>query len=1000
MLPLTGLAAAANCPICGAELAPGSDQCDFCGKTPHASTVPSLTELPTFAAGDAVTRAVTGSQRAGQREHLHVGDEFGPRYRILKLLGVGGMGAVYQAWDSELAMAVALKLIHPAQGRITHELERRFKQELVLARQVTHKNVIRIHDLGEVDGTKYISMPFVEGTDLATALRKRGALPVAETLRLMRQVAEGLSAAHEAGIVHRDLKPANILVNGDVAIITDFGIANSVANAADGDVIGTARYMAPEQARGKGVNHRADIYAFGLILFEMLAGRGWNADVPIEAIFRDDSTAFREYTPRSDWPNGINRVLSRCLAVDPLKRYGSAAMLVDDLSTLDATGHIVARPSFFQVPSSWPAIGGRMIARGTAIASIALLVAVPVVGSVAYLTSARVTRNALVQPERKSILVADITNGTGDPVFDGVVEPVLTEALERASFIDAYPRRDAQALVAQIARGESLDTAHARVVAQREGINAVLAGSITKQGSGYRVAIDVIDPIPGTVLSSEAATARGRDDVLRIVGDVGDSLRSALGDTAPESRELSGRETFTASSLEAARAYSEGQDLLNASQYAASIPKFESAVMLDPRFGRAFASWAVAAFALGQRGEAERLYKQAFSVIDRMSERERLRTYGTYYLTVAQAYEQAVTNYTKLAELYPADRVAYGNLAVAHFYTLNFPKALEAGRRALSLYPAPKLRNNVALYAMYSGDFNTSAQEGARVLEADSTYFRAYTPLAISAILTRSQAAAPLYDRMAATGAAGASRAATGLADLAMYEGRYADAARLLPAAIVKDETRHDLTGVATKSIVLAEASLAMGAKARAAVAARQAVAADRGESVVFAAARVLIGAGDTAAAQRLADELRQRTEGYSRVYADILKADLALTRHAPADAVDALRAAQSAADLWLVNFELGIAYVAAQRFPEAMASFDRCVQRRGEATAVFLDDIPSVRYLATLPYWHARAQEGLGLGPQAAENYRQFLAVRTAADDPLTRDARSRVSGLAPKAP
>ena len=384
-----------------------------------------------------------------------------------------------------------------------------------------------------------------------------------------------------------------------------------------------------------------------------------------------------------------------------------------------------------------------------------------------------------------------------------------------------------------------------------------------------------------------------------------------------------------------------------------------------------------------------------------MSERERLRTYGTYYLTIAQAYEEAVTNYTKLAELYPADRVAYGNLAVAHFYTLNFPKAFDAGRRALSLYPAaPKLRNNVALYAMYSGDFNTAAQEATRVLAADSTYFRAYTPLAISAILTRSQPAAPLYDRMAATGVAGASRAATGLADLAMYEGRYGDAARMLPAAIAKDQSRHDLTGVANKSIVLAEASLAMGANARAAVAARQAVAADRGESVLFAAGRALIGAGDTGTAERLANELRQRTEGYSRAYADILKADLALTRRAPADAVDALRAAQSTADLWLVNFQRGVAYVAANRFPEAIASFDRCVQRRGEATAVFLDDIPSVRYLATLPYWHARAQEGLGLNAQAAENYRQFLAIRSAADDPLTRDARSRVSGLGPKQP
>jgi tetratricopeptide (TPR) repeat protein len=174
---------------------------------------------------------------------------------------------------------------------------------------------------------------------------------------------------------------------------------------------------------------------------------------------------------------------------------------------------------------------------------------------------------------------------------------------------------------------------------------------------------------------------------------------------------------------------------------------------------------------------------------------------------------------------------------------------------------------------------------------------------------------------------------------------------------------------------------------------------ASTGETVRLSAARLLVGARREAQAQELATELSKQTQGYSRAYADIVRADIALARGAPADAVDALRNAQKAADLWLVHLLLGRAYVEAGRFPEAIAEFDVCVRRRGEATAIFLDDVPSVRYLATLPYWHGRAQEGLGLSAQAATNYKQFLSIREAApNDAIVKDARARVAKLTPK--
>jgi len=994
-----------TCPSCGVRMPQGAVVCAACSADVTRGPIGSAAQDDRLSATQFVTgisnqSATPGSSAVVDTSLGSLWRKFGPRYQVLKQLGVGGMGAVYQAWDNELGEHVALKVIRPDLVDMGSEPERMFKRELQLARQVTHKNVIRIHDLGEVSGTKYISMPFVEGADLATILRERRTLPVAEAIHFAKQIAAGLSAAHEVGVVHRDLKPANILISGDLAIITDFGVAYSLSGGpSEGGIVGTLRYMAPEQAKGLPVDHRADVYAFGLIFHEMLCGVRFNADNTTEILPGRRDDGLHDFEPQFGWPNGLNRILSRCLAIDPLKRYGSAAMLVDDLGTLDEGGSIVARPTYLHVPSSWPFIGGRMIARGTAAATLALLIAVPVVGGAAYLTSARLTRNALVQPDPKSVLIADFENRTGDDVFNQLIESALSVSLEGASFIDSYSRSDAHKLVAQLSKGQRLDVANARAVAQREGIDIVVAGSIRSEGSQFRIEVEAIDPVPGTVLANRSVTADDRDEVLAAIGQVGADIRAALGDTTSQSAIANGRETFTAASLEAASAYMQGQELVNASRYKESIPLFAKAVELDPQFGRAYSSWAVSSFYIGDRQKSDELYKKAFGLTERMSERERLRTFGTYYLTVGQAYQEAITNYTKLVEAYPADRVGFGNLAVAYSYTLNFPKALEAGRRALALYPASlKYRSNVAWYALYSSDFAAAAAEAKRVIETDASYFQAYAPLALSAIVTASEPAGPIYERMASTDSRGSSRAAIGLADLAMYEGRYADSVSSLPAAIAEDTTAGDGAGAAAKYIALGEAQLAQGTRDRAVAAAEQALRASTGETVRLSAARLLVGARREAQAQELATELSKQTQGYSRAYADIVRADIALARGAPADAVDALRNAQKTADLWLVHFLLGRAYVEAGRFPEAIAEFDSCVRRRGEATAIFLDDVPSVRYLATLPYWHGRAQEGLGLSAQAATNYKQFVSIREAApNDAIVKDARGRIAKLSP---
>ncbi len=265
------------------------------------------------------------------------------------------MGAVYQAWDHVLDVAVAVKVIRPEtmedpEGAL--ELERRFKRELLLARQVTHKNVVRIHDLGEIDGIKYITMPYIEGSDLATILKREGRLPLARALTIARQIAAGLASAHEAGIVHRDLKPANIMVGKeDHALIMDFGIARLAAAGATafgatmaGAVIGTMEYMAPEQARGESVDHRADIYAFGLILYDMLVGRrhagAQSAVTDLMARMQQAPASPQSLDPQI--PDAVDRIVVRCLQPDQSARHQTTGELLQELQNLSPDGHEMA----------------------------------------------------------------------------------------------------------------------------------------------------------------------------------------------------------------------------------------------------------------------------------------------------------------------------------------------------------------------------------------------------------------------------------------------------------------------------------------------------------------------------------------------------------------------------------------------------------------------------------------------------------------------------------
>ncbi len=551
-----------------------------------------------------------------------------------------------------------------------------------------------------------------------------------------------------------------------------------------------------------------------------------------------------------------------------------------------------------------------------------------------------------------SVLTADISNRTGDPVFDGTLEEALGVGLEGAPFITTYQREQARQLAEQIRPGSRLNEDTARLVAVRESINIVLSGTIEPSGDGYSLSVRAINPADGSIVKDARANASTRDVVLPAVGKIAAQVRLALGDTSLKGGKLADEETFTAASLEAASYYTRAQTLAARNNDAAALPLYEKAVEADPEFARAYSGWGLSAFKLGRRTEATEKWNSALKLLDRMTERERYRTLGLYYSVVTLNYEKAIDNYSQLVKLYPADGAAHNNLAISYFMTLNFPAALAEGKRVLDIYPEDiQFRANYALYAMYAGDFKTAVEETGKVLKADPTYYLAYLPLAMQAMtIPDLLAARQVYERAATQGDSAASLAAIGLADVALYDGKAADAENILPGAIATDHASGNEQGVASKRAALAKAYLLQG-KRRQALDVLQELTAKAATNAEWVPAALLYSElGEVAETKKIADGLRGDLQPQSRAYARMLDGLLALREKRAVEAVDALKSALGFADLWLVRYMLGEAYLAAGYPAEAKSEFEACVRRRGEVTALFLDDTPTYRYYAPIP--------------------------------------------------
>jgi tetratricopeptide (TPR) repeat protein len=1006
-----------RCPYCKADNPPNAAKCGKCGKSAPASEAtfvgndpPQIKSTPASKTGEAQgtpaasvtpgtpegwsisnTRSPAPALPAGE---FAVGTVLGDRYEILALLGQGGMGAVYKARDTELDRLVALKIIRP-ELTTNPEMLKRFKQELILARQVTHRNVIRIFDLGQADGFKFITMEYLEGQDLRGVLREKGKLSPEEAARIILQICRALQAAHGEGVIHRDLKPQNIMLDANGrAYVMDFGIARSAylpGMTQTGALVGTPEYMSPEQAKGEKIGEQSDLFSLGVILYELVIGQSpYYSETPLATLWRrlqEKAKPLDELDPTI--PKAFSDIVAKALEIEPGSRFANAGEFAQHLeSWLGISPSMIGATTYpgLPLPTQKP------IWKYTALMAILLLVAVAGLGLPKKFFPGAAKKAA---HDPVSVLVADFTNHTGDPIFDDTLEPMFNVALEGASFINAFNRGNARKLARQLAHpADKLDEQPARLVAVSQGISAVVTGELSRRGDKYSISATALDAVSGNVIAKTEATAANKDEVLMTIPKLAAPIRKALGDTTPESVQLQAAgAAFTAASLEAVHQYGIAMNQQFAGNFPAALQSFAKAAELDANFARAYAGEAAVAGNLGQYQDAEKYAKLAMEHVDRMTERERYRMRGMYYIRTGN-WQKCVEEYSDLLKQFPADNIGHENLAGCLADLHQVEKAVEEARRAVQIAPKDLIaRNNYSLYSCYAGDFQTCEREAREVQKLNASDENGYLLLGYAQLGQDQLAqAAQTYQELQKLSPRGASLAASALANIALCEGKYRQAQQILQSAVAADLAAKQPDRAADNLAMLSYTEISRGDKQSAVAAANQALSTSQSDKIKFPLARTFLEVGDSKKAKELATALGADLQTEPQAYSKLILGEIALKEREPRQALQLFRDALTLADIWIVHFDLGRAYLELGAFVEADSELDRCIKRRGEVLELFSDDMPTYSYLPPVYYFQGRVRDGLK-SPGAADSYRKYLELRgKAAEDPLIPEIRRRL--------
>jgi eukaryotic-like serine/threonine-protein kinase len=937
-------------------------------------------------------------------------------FRIIEKLGAGGMGVVYKAMDTRLDRAVALKFLPDNMTQDSQALER-FRREAHAASALTHPGICTIYDIGEDDHRPFIAMEFIDGETLRQHIHGQP-LTLEETLELGIQIADALDVAHTEGIIHRDIKPSNVFVTKrGQAKVLDFGLAKLVPkdilqlNPEDsastkttqdslsivGIISGTPAYMSPEQVRGDDLDRRTDIFALGLLLYEMATGKqafnGRTGGAIIEAILTRTPANVRVTNPQI--PPQLEEIINKCLEKDRNLRYQSAGAVRTDLQQLkrvtesgQITASVAAGAATATVSMPVPVQSERRFGWKTVAVVSAAVVALLAAGG-AWLYN---TRHAQALTQTDTIVLADFTNKTADPIFDDTLRQGLAAQLQQSPFLSLVSEQRIEQTLRMM--GQPVDSKLSPTVAadlcQRTGSKAYLSGSIASIGSQYVIDVSAMNCESGDYLAKEEVTASGKENVLKALGEASTKLREKLGESLKTVQKLDTPiDQATTPSLEALQAYSLGRKTMqNKADFTAAVPLFEHSIQLDPNFAMAYATLGTTYHNLGEKKLAAEDTEKAYERRSHVSEWEKFYIESHYHHFVTGDLEKARQSYELWAQIYPREQVAPTNLGVVYQTLGQYDKSLAEFLEAQRLSPADSLvYGNLVIGYIHLNRLDkaraTADEAIAKKLDSGDLRVNLYQ----LAFLKNDEPG--MAEQVAwSAGKPGKENLMLYLeAGTAAYAGKLNEARQLSQQAVnsASSAGEKEMAAGCEAAAALWEALYGNASEARKMAAAT--LTESNGRDGEYVAALALALTGESIRARQLAEDLEKRFPVDTIVqfnYLPTLRAQLALsTPGNSAKAIEALNAAgpyelgvPGSSTFWTNMYPVylrGQAFLASREGTRAAAEFQKIVDWPG---VVVNEPIGALAHLGL-----ARAYVMQGEKSKAGQAYQDFLALWKGAD-------------------